>query len=81
MVDNRNFLTCFILYSVVSNYGLCDNSWNYNLKESSVDVEYRVKNIYNEYIVIFKNYYWSHTREKFINATLNRQNVIIQTFM
>ncbi|KAM7356943.1 membrane-bound transcription factor site-1 protease isoform 2-T2 [Cochliomyia hominivorax] len=48
----------------------CDNK-----NDKIIDVDFTIKKVSNEYLVIFKNYYWSHTRIKYIGAALNRQNV------
>ncbi|XP_065207712.1 membrane-bound transcription factor site-1 protease [Planococcus citri] len=42
---------------------------------SEVGVEFTSKVVYNEYIVGFKNYYLSQTRENFIAAALNGSNI------
>lgn len=42
-----------------------------------VDVDVKINNVQNEYIVLFKKYYWKHTREKYIQAAFNKRNVML----
>ncbi|XP_046807318.1 membrane-bound transcription factor site-1 protease isoform X2 [Lucilia cuprina] len=73
MNSYRN-LFIFIFLPIVVNNALCDSFKN-DYNDALVNVNIRIKEKSDEYIVIFKHYYWPRTREKYIRAALSSVNI------
>lgn len=66
-------LHAFLFFSVAFNFTHIESA--HDDKGMLIDVSFKIAKASNEFLVVFKNYYFNTTREKYIVAALRKYNV------